>query len=249
MFEPLSAGDLVRIGAFATALALLWVLTGIAKSRGWGREGDMRKLNHIAAFAGGAVVFGWLPEPIARSNLYALAAILVFLVALVCRFRDRVPFSYAFAANTRACDAPHEAFYFWSSWLISLFALAVMDFLFQQVAITRMAVLIVGIADGLAEPIGRRYGRHCYRVALGRGPARCRSYEGSAAVLTATLAVMLMGTTPSQLGSSGWVLAALATAIVVSAIESLSPRGTDNFTVQLASAGLYRAFQCLMWVA
>src|SRR5262249_31930858 len=94
MFEPLATSDLIRIGAFAAALALLWIATGFAKSRGWGRDGDVRKINHIAAFAGGAMVFGWLPEPVARSNLYVLGLLLLLMVAVVCRCRDRSPFTY-----------------------------------------------------------------------------------------------------------------------------------------------------------
>ncbi|HEV3146321.1 MAG TPA: hypothetical protein VGZ47_20710 [Gemmataceae bacterium] len=164
MNEMFAAPDPFRSTIFVVGLPILWVATGLLKSRGFGQEGDIRKINHVVAFTGGALLFGWLPEPIARSSMYATSPVILLLVVLTCRFRSRPPFSHAFAANTRKRDAPHEAFYFWSSWLISMLAVAAIDLTFRQLAITRTAALVVGIADGLAEPIGRRLGRHCYRV-------------------------------------------------------------------------------------
>src|SRR5262245_28262234 len=127
MAEALAAIDAARVGGFLAGIALLWVVTGTLKERGVGREGDVRKVNHVAALAGGALVFGWLPEPAARGSTYVACAGVLLLVALACVFRARPPFRQAFAANTRESDAPHQAFYFWFSWLISVLGLLAVD--------------------------------------------------------------------------------------------------------------------------
>jgi phytol kinase len=249
MVEEFALPDLLRPVAFTAAVGLLWVATGRLRERGVGRDGDVRKVNHVAAFAGGALVFGWLPEPTARISLYAVGVELLVLVAVVCRFRGRPPFRQAFAANTRAADAPHEAFHFWSSWLISLLALAAIDLVFGRMAVTRTAALIVGVADGLGEPIGRRFGRHRYRVPAPVGRPAVRSVEGSLAVLVGALAVLLAATSPGRAGVWGWVLAAAGIAVAVAAVEAVSPRGTDNGTVPLASAWLVHESMAAAWLA
>jgi phytol kinase len=248
MVEFLTAADAWRCVGFLTGLALLWVGTGILKERGIGSEGDIRKVNHIAAFAGGAILFGWLPEPVARGSLYLLCPIILLMVGVVCRFRERVPFRHAFAANTRRSDAPHQAVYFWSSWLISILALLAIDLTFGSMKVTRVAALIVGLADGIAEPVGRRWGRHRYRVASLWGAPTSRSIEGSTAVFVATLAVTLGCFSTGEAGGMGWLGAVLGIALSVTLVEAVSPRGSDNFTVPLAAAGLTHLFLAAGWV-
>ena len=249
MAEEFALPDLLRTVGFTAAVGLLWVVTGRLRERGVGRDGDIRKVNHVAAFTGGALVFGWLAEPTARASLYAVGLELLLLVAVVCRFRARPPFRQAFAANTRAADAPREAFHFWSSWLISLLALAAIDLAFGQMAVTRTAALVVGVADGLGEPVGRRFGRHRYRVPAPVGRPAVRSVEGSLAVLFGALAVLLAATSPGRAGVEGWLLAAAGIAVAVTVVEAVSPRGTDNGTVPLAAAWLVHESRAAEWLA
>ena len=113
----------------------------------------------VLALAGGAVWLGWLPRDEARASVYAACGVLLVLVAAVCVLRDWPGFRLAFLANTRRSDAPHEAFYFWSSWLVSMVGLVLIDLWAGDIVITRTAALIVGVGDGIAEPVGRRLGR------------------------------------------------------------------------------------------
>lgn len=249
MVDFLAAADAWRCAGFLTGLALLWVGTGYLKVRGIGAEGDIRKVNHIAAFAGGALLFGWLPEPVARGSLYLLCPIILIMVTVVCHFRERALFRYAFEANTRRSDAPHQAVYFWSSWLISILALLAIDLTFDSMRVTRVAALIVGLADGIAEPVGRRWGRHRYRVRSLWGPPTSRSWEGSTAVFLATLAVTLGCFSVSEQGRLAWVVAVVGIALAVTLVEAISPRGSDNFTVPLGAAGLTVLLVGERWIA
>ncbi|MEO1402351.1 MAG: hypothetical protein AAFV72_14070 [Cyanobacteria bacterium J06635_1] len=242
MIELLSALDPIRCIGFLAGLAVLWTMTGILTEQQKLHEADSRKINHMAVFVGGSLLFGWLPEASARVNLYAVCSAILIMVVIVCCFRNAVPFRYAYAANTRQSDAPHVTFFFWVSWVVSIAALAMVDVLFAQMAVTRIAVLIVGIADGVAEPIGRRYGRHRYRVLSLWGPSSFRSLEGSLAVWGTTLAVILCCSAHIGTGQSTWLVAALTTASVVAVVEAISPRGCDNFTLLLSAASLTNIF-------
>jgi dolichol kinase len=88
-------------------------------------------------------------------------------------------------------------------------------------------ILINGIGDGLAEPVGVRFGRHTYRVRpLNGGGTYTRSLEGSACVLiTGILTILLFreSFTPAQF----W--AAMATIpIGMTLAEAFSPHTWDT---------------------
>jgi dolichol kinase len=193
--------DWGRVGTFVPVVMAGWLVTGALKAADRLPCDIARKINHIGALA-----------------------------VVVCAARNRVPFRYAFLANTRRSDAPHEAFYFWSSWLISAGALVGIHFLLGDIVVTRTAALLVGIGDGIAEPIGRRWGRHTYRVRSLIGTGAVRSLEGSAAVFVGCLAV-LVGCFGTDVFAP-----ALLLALVLTAVEALSPHGLDNLTIPAVAA-------------
>lgn len=103
------------------------------------------------------------------------------------------------------------------------------------------AVMPMTWGDALAAVVGRRWGRHHFRV-----PGSKRSLEGSLAfLLTAWVAtalpLALLPTSPF----SAWMatLTALKVAAGATLVEALSPWGLDNLTVPAASALL------LAWLA
>ena len=240
--------DLWRCVDFLAGIVLLWIVTGMLKTQGKLRESDSRKINHIAVFVGGTLTFGWLPEMAARVNLYAIASAILILIYLVCRYRTVPPFCYAYAANTRASDAPHTTFFFSFSWCVSIAALTFVDLLFTQMPVTRTALLVVGVADGIAEPIGRRFGKHKYPVFSFGTKTSFRSIEGSLAVWLGTLVVLVICST-SGLSDSLWLVAALLMASTVALVEAISPRGCDNFSLLLLVAGLTDGFMRSHWIA
>lgn len=222
--------DWVRVGSFVLAVVTTWLLTGALKEAGRLPCDIARKINHVLALAGGALWFGWLPEPRARASVYFVGFLMVALVVVVCALRDRVPFRWAFLANTRRSDAPHEAFYFWSSWVISAGGLVGIDLVIGDMVVTRTAALLVGIGDGIAEPIGRRIGWHTYRVRALTGGIATRSLEGSASVFVGCLAVLLACFGPGVLAP------ALVLALLLMAVEAVSPHGLDNLTIPVVAA-------------
>ncbi len=194
--------------------------------------------------------FGWLPEGKARGDVRVACAILLVLVVVVCRFRGHPPFSYAFLGNTRESDAPYEAFHFWFSWSISMLSLLAIDLLFADVVLTRTAALLVGIGDGVAEPIGTRFGRHRYAIpsVFSRRPCS-RSLEGSLAVVVGSFATIVCCFGPYPFpGMPQLLFSAALIGLAIGVIEALSPHGLDNLTIPLSSAILLRGLAIVHWL-
>lgn len=92
--------------------------------------------------------------------------------------------------------------------------------------------------DSLAAIIGKRFGRHKYRLS-----GATLSYEGSAAMFVAAAVSMFLtillvpgsalGPLTPPVGAGTALVAALAAAAVATLAEALSPKGTDNLSVPL----------------
>jgi phytol kinase len=240
----MNAIDWFRVTTFLVVVLAGWCVTGWLKRTGRLRCGDARKINHTLVLAGGAAWFGWLEAGAARASALAAGLPLVALVPVVCRFRRRPPFSWAFAGNTRVSDAPHEALYFWSSWFLSGAALLGIDWLLADVAVTRAAAVLVGVGDGVGELVGSRFGRHRFAVPSLRGAAgSTRSLEGSAAVALGCFLTVLLCFGAG--GGARWaelVTVAGVVGLALAVVEALSPHGLDNVTIPAASAVLLRGF-------
>lgn len=86
--------------------------------------------------------------------------------------------------------------------------------------------------DALAAIIGRRWGRHRYRLA-----GATKSLEGTATMFAASAAAILLtllATSPLPAGiAAGY---ALGLGLLAAVVEAVSPWGTDNLTVPLLTA-------------
>ncbi len=166
----------------------------------------------------------------------ALFGSIVSLVVLYTVWRSEgFPFYEALA---RPQDAPHRTLFV----LIPLFTTALggvtANLLFPRFAY--LGYLVVGWADAVGEPVGRRWGRHRYRVPSFAGVPAERSLEGSLAVFFAAVVVSFAGLAvhapPLTMGKI--FLLALAVGLAATAVEAVSHHGIDNFTLQLVAAGL-----------
>lgn len=92
-------------------------------------------------------------------------------------------------------------------------------------------ILVLAWGDAAAALLGRRFGRHRYRVGSGY-----RSLEGSAAMfLFSILAIWVAGTVVGPAYGLGLILGAAALATL---LEGVSPWGIDNLLVPLGTAAL-----------
>jgi phytol kinase len=157
----------------------------------------------------------------------------VYLAAILTRAEGDL----FYEALAREQDAPQRSFYIIISYLATAAGGVVSNLLFGPHAL--VGYLVTGWGDAIGEPVGARFGRHRYRVPTLGGVICHRSWEGSAAVavtswLAAALALHFALELPmSRAVTSGLLIAALATAV-----EAFSFHGLDNFTIQIAAAGL-----------
>ncbi len=199
-----------------------------------------RKIVHFAEFILPVVVnkyFVYEGGLGTLAMLYAviLASLLIFLKPI----RKRSAFvATMFASFDRPEDRPN-----------TLLWVAIQDFLGAIVGIllvwrlTQLGMLHVlimttafsAIGDGLAEPVGVRWGRHRYRVlALFSKQKHHRTWEGSAVVFICTALSIVWfrySFSPHQ-----FLLALIAVPILVTLAEAWSPHTIDQPFIELAGA-------------
>ncbi len=211
--RTLSDPVLTAIG-FGFVFALIGT-SEIAKRLGLGEEGS-RKLVHIG-------VGHWILLALFIDSMaWAVIAPVVFIVLNYVSHRKGT-----FAMERSEGDTLGTVFYSVS--------LAVIVVWLWRVGQPRWAGVVgIGVmawGDGLAAAVGQRWGRRSYR-----GPGGAKTLEGSATMFVASGVVIGLGQ-HFGLGELRPFVAVLIAA-VATGMEALSPRGTDNLTVPLSTAGL-----------
>jgi phytol kinase len=143
-----------------------------------------------------------------------------------------------FLSWDRPEDRPNTLKWLVSQFLVSLLVLIPMLFYFRHFGfapLSLMVVLIAIVGDGLAEPVGVRYGHHKYSVpALFTRTQYVRSYAGSACVFVVSTAGILLfhdAFTTLQL-----VIALLWIPIAMTIAEAVSPHTWDSPLLFFAGA-------------
>lgn len=212
-----SLGDpTLTVLGFGLVFLLLGLAEGARRLRLLGEEGT-RKLVHIG-------VGHWIVLAMAIEDLrWAVVAPVVF-IALNYLSHRRGTFG---AMERGGADTLGTVYYSVSLAVVVLWSWRPG----QPRWVAAVGILVMAWGDGLAAVVGQRWGRRRFE-----GPGGRKSVEGSATMFAVTLAVVLLG---QQLATGGVrPLWAVAVAAVATALEALSPRGTDNLTVPLATAGL-----------
>jgi dolichol kinase len=226
-----------RVVLFCLVTLAIWWCVGYLKRRHWLTTADARKTNHIWVLVAAACWFGWLPEEHARPSML-MAALLCFAVLLLACLLPKGPLlANIYFGYARESDEDRRAVNIWSSWLLGIYGLGLIDALCRDIVITRTAALILGIGDGLAEPVGTRLRRFSFSVpAIPGMPRSHRTLAGCVTVLLGTFVVVLISLF-THMPLAELLLLALLTALATMACEAISPHGTDNFTIPVA-AGL-----------
>ncbi len=113
----------------------------------------------------------------------------------------------------------------------------------QMPSLAALGILVMTWGDGLAGLIGKRFGKHCYRVM-----GMTKSWEGTATMGIVSFVVSLAMLWPGCDRPLVAIAIALAVALFATLLESFSKLGIDNLTVPIGSSalayGLIRLF-CL----
>jgi phytol kinase len=118
---------------------------------------------------------------------------------------------------------------------ISLTIIAPTAMLLGKTWVAAAAIMLMAWADGLADPIGRKYGTHRYRIV-----GSSKSAEGSlgfflVGFLSVAAILAYFAVFSSLPVGFGIPMFSLAIAALGMLIEAVSPRGTDNLTVPIIS--------------
>jgi phytol kinase len=223
---PATTAALAALG-LGSALGLGHACGRLRLRGGW-PTAYTRKLFHLAIFTLSALIH--LRLGLAALDAFALGVAPAILLALARGAGD--PF---YAALARESDAPRAGLFV----LVPLITTAVGGLLAGLLAgkAAFAGYLVAGWADGAGEPVGRRFGRHPYRVPGLLGVRSVRTLEGSAAVAAVAwfaggLALAFaFGAAPARALAGG-----LAIALATAAVEAISPHGLDNLTTILAAS-------------
>jgi phytol kinase len=188
-----------------------------------------RKIFHFTIFSASAGV----------QILWGLPGVVVFggvTAALVVYAVHRGDGFAFYEAIARPSDAPHRSLFILIPLTTTALGGVLANLLFTPFA--PVGYLVTGWGDAVGEPVGRRWGRHRYRVPSLAGVPATRSLEGSGAVFlvgTGAAWVALLG---MGFGAQSAALVGLACGGAATAVEAFSSHGMDNLTVQLASAAV-----------
>ncbi len=216
-----------------TALLGLQWLSGAAVARWHIRVNYTRKLNHFAVFFIPMYVDTLYPWD--RHDPAALAATFVIGLLILGMYTAPVRQRSGFVATCfRAFDRPEDRPYtlLWLSTQVIAGFIVLLPFAAWLIRngyepLLFIPILINTIGDGLAEPVGVRYGRHPYRVrALFTTRRYQRTLEGSACVLLTGFAVIIAyggWFTPTQ-----FLAAMLVIPLGMTLAEAFSPHTWDT---------------------
>jgi dolichol kinase len=148
-----------------------------------------RKINFFNFFLLPFLLKRWFPFEHTPTRIL-LGGVLtgIFFLVLTEPIRKRASvFATMFASFDRPEDRPNTLYWFVTQILGGYAVLLPMGAVFAHRGISELMflpILIHGIGDGLAEPVGIRWGRHKYsvRAFLDRSRLYTRSWEGSACV-------------------------------------------------------------------
>lgn len=114
---------------------------------------------------------------------------------------------------------------------ISLFILAIVSFgIIKNPIIGLVGILIMGYGDGFAAIIGKLVKSKEYTI----GKHTTKTVAGSATMLVITFCILAI----FLRGLPFWYLKAILASILLTGIEAVSIKGTDNLTVPLLASGL-----------
>lgn len=163
--------------------------------------------------------------------LFGIFAPLIWLGSFMRVFRERSSFiRICFSAIDRPEDRPYTLIWLSTGMVVGYIVLLLMVQwlkIYDAGFLITMTVFISVFGDGLAEPVGVRFGRHKYKArALFTKQLYERSYEGSACVALAAISVIIA--MYSYMSVPQFIFMLITMPIAMTITEAKSPHTWDN---------------------
>ena len=140
------------------------------------------------------------------------------------------PFQLMFEGIDRPEDRPYTLIWVWTQFAVGFAVLLPMIWLLGQrdlESLVLIPILINIIGDGLAEPVGIRFGKHEYKTrALFTNKTYVRTFEGSACVLITGFVTVAMHY--EYFTTIQFILSMLFIPIIMTLTEAYSPHTWDT---------------------
>jgi phytol kinase len=198
-----------------------------------------RKINHFLIFFLPVFLDDLFPyERTIQTTSLGFLFLLISLSIYIEKVRNRFNvIQTSFLSFDRPEDRPYTLF--WCTTQIAASSIILIILIYYLSIINRLdlvyiPIIISGIGDGLAEPVGVRFGRHQYATtALFSNRRYTRSLEGSLCVLVTSLATVI-GFEVSFIGKQFWVALVLFP-VIMTITEAKSPHSWDQPFIYLIS--------------
>jgi len=200
-----------------------------------------RKINFFALYLIPMLV-DWLCPTVNTTAATAVRAVffMVFMAFFLKPIRERLHVAGTmFLSYDRPEDRPHTMFWLTTQLFAGYAVLIPMQILFRKLGFAELIfipILVHGFGDGLAEPVGVRFGKHKYSCrSLFNQRRYTRSLEGSSCVFVAGLVAVLVfyaSFTPAQ-----FIAALLVVPLGMTLAEAFSPHTWDTPYMFLVGTG------------
>lgn len=191
-----------------------------------------RKINHFTLFLSFPTVTLLIPyEKTLATSGWGIILTLLSLAIYARPIRSRVPFiATMFMSFDRPEDRPYTLLWLITQFIASYLVLIPLGLYLHEIDrdfLIFIPILINGIGDGLAEPVGIRFGRHHYRTqALFSKRQYTRSLEGSACVfISGVIAILLFAEHFNQVQL---IVALITIPLLMTLAEAFSPHTWDS---------------------
>jgi len=202
------------------------------------KVGYTRKINHFGLFFLPIYLETIIPYDKSIGGLVLKGFIVVLCMIIYIRpLRTRIPFiARMFLSFDRPEDRPNTLLWLTTQiaagYLIIVPAIILFGYI-DAVSLVLIPILITGIGDGLAEPVGIRFGRLKYKTyALFSKIKYERSVEGSLCVFIVSLITIVIF--KSYFSPTEYVIALITVPIVMTLTEAFSPHTWDTPTLFFA---------------
>jgi phytol kinase len=215
-------------------LALAWVVIHLRTGRGM-RPWATRKVVHVAIFSAAAVVqlaFGF-PGVL-------LYGAIVGAVLAYSAWRGH-GFDFYDAVARQASGTPRRKGLVLVPFMATGLGGLTVNLLFYPFA--AVGYLVNAFGDAAGEIVGRRFGKRKYDVPLPFGMTARRTIEGSLGVFAVAMLAALLGFALTSRvidvpTFAALLFVAVTVGVVTAVVEAVSGGGLDNFTIQVAAAGV-----------
>lgn len=223
---------LINLALKGFSLYLIQYCTGLLVVHKGVKVNYTRKINHFSLFL--------IPTYLDRIFVYrqtfglfilGLVLVIVSLAIYVKPLRERLSFiKVMFHSFDRPEDRPHTLLWLSTQVIAGFMVIVPMIMLYARYALLDLMlipILINGIGDGLAEPVGVRFGKHKYQAnALFTRKKYDRSLEGSACVFITGIIVIALHF--SAFSPLQYFLALAFVPLLMTLAEAFSPHTWDT---------------------